>query len=87
VTCWNPPSPLQGTWTQGDCTGGRWAPLGEHSSIACEAIACQVIACWPVDPWTKIVTPVCAPPPEGGGILPPPQFERAFSSGFSNGFS
>jgi hypothetical protein len=85
--CWDPAGPSYGQWGKKACTSGRWAPLDDHSSVACEAIACNVIACWPFDAWERIYTPQCAPPAEGGGIIPPePMALGGFSRGFTYGF-
>ncbi len=97
--CWKPQATPQSGWTGDGCAGtNQWTPGAQSSSRACVAVACLAVACAPQPPpdyvdLTGAPVYVCGeapvvPPPEvgpGGGDVTPA--ERAFSSGFSNGFS
>jgi hypothetical protein len=97
--CWKAQAPAPVTWAGDDCAGSnKWTPGAVSSSVACLAVACLAVACAPEAPpdYTDLTgspvyvcgeAPVVPPPeggPGGGGDVTTP---RAFSSGYSNGFS
>jgi hypothetical protein len=97
--CWKPQTPDPASWAADDCAStNRWTPGAFSDSRACIAVACLAVACapQPAPDWTDLTggpVYVCGeapvvPPPEGGpggdGEVPA---LRAFSNGYSGGFS
>lgn len=97
-TCWQPEQTPAPAWDADSCAGtNQWTPGAASSSIACIAVACLAVACLPEPPpswadqsggptWVCGEAPV-VPPPSGGGGGSEVPVERAFSNGYSGGFS
>jgi hypothetical protein len=98
-TCWQPQTDDRVPWSDDGCaSSNRWTPGAFSDSRACIAVACLAVACspQPAPDYTDLGTGpvyVCGeapvvPPPEGGpGGGGDVNVLRAFSNGFSNGFS
>ena len=96
--CWKPQTPDTPAWDADACAGSnRWTPGAFSDSRACIAVACLAVACSPQPPpvYTDLGAGpvyVCGeapvvPPPSGGGGGSEVPVERAFSNGYSGGFS